>query len=175
MKKIKFIIDILLFTISFLLININNTGILIHETLGISIIVLIILHIILNYKWIKNISKNIKKCNLKTKLIFLTNIVIFVCFLLTIILGILISKEIFKFSTMDSYKFIIAHYILGRLSIVIMLIHFGFHIRLIINKIKRNKNFYYITITLYILFSLIICLYMLDTLTSNYLWNMLFN
>ena len=48
MKKLKIIIDILLFIITIALFNIGLIGNLMHEILGIALAILIIIHILLN-------------------------------------------------------------------------------------------------------------------------------
>ena len=59
MKKLKIIIDILLFIITIALFNIGLIGNLMHEILGIALAILIIIHILLNFKWIKQVTKNL--------------------------------------------------------------------------------------------------------------------
>ena len=38
-----------------------------HEILGIALAILIIIHILLNFKWIKQVTKNFKKNQYKTE------------------------------------------------------------------------------------------------------------
>ncbi len=68
MKVFKIILDIIMFLVTFALIEMDITGNLIHEILGITIAVLAIIHVILNWKWFKNVSKNLKKVNKKYKI-----------------------------------------------------------------------------------------------------------
>lgn len=74
MKKFKVLIDILLFIITILLFNIGLIGNLNHEILGITLGILILIHVLLNFKWIKQVTKNLKKINTKTKIMYLWNI-----------------------------------------------------------------------------------------------------
>lgn len=60
MKKFKILIDILLFIITILLFNIGLIGNLNHEILGTIIGILIIIHIVLNSKGFKQVTKNFK-------------------------------------------------------------------------------------------------------------------
>ena len=60
MKKFKILIDVLLFIVTILLFDIELIGNLNHEILGITISILILIHIILNIKWIKKVTKNLK-------------------------------------------------------------------------------------------------------------------
>lgn len=68
MKKIKILIDIILFIGTLLLMSTKITGVIAHEFLGITVGIVFIAHILINFKWLKNISKNYIKINLKTKI-----------------------------------------------------------------------------------------------------------
>lgn len=61
MKKTKILIDVLLLIVTILLTSIDKTGRLAHEILGISMAILLIIHIFLNWNWVKQIPKNFKK------------------------------------------------------------------------------------------------------------------
>ena len=67
MKVFKIIIDILLLIDTFVLVNIEITGNLIHEILGITMAILLLIHIVTNWNWIKSVTKNLKKVNKKNK------------------------------------------------------------------------------------------------------------
>ena len=98
MKKLKIIIDILLFIITIALFNIGLIGNLMHEILGIALAILIIIHILLNFKWIKQVTKNFKKTNTKTKIMYIIDILIMIIYLGTIICGILIAMKYLIFT-----------------------------------------------------------------------------
>ena len=67
MKILKLIIDILLLIVTFLLVNMDVTGHLIHEILGIAMVILLLIHIVANWNWVKSVTKNIKKVKNKRK------------------------------------------------------------------------------------------------------------
>ena len=100
MKIIRLLTDILLFVITILLMNTNITGHLIHEVLGIIIVILIVIHLIINRKWIVSITKNLKKTRNNIKFLYIVDILTFLFFLGTIIFGILISNQLFNFKDM---------------------------------------------------------------------------
>ena len=56
MKAFKIIVDILLFVVTFLLVNMEITGHLIHEILGIAMAILLLIHIVTNWNWIKHVA-----------------------------------------------------------------------------------------------------------------------
>ena len=84
MKVIRLLTDILLFLITILLMNTNITGHLIHEVLGIIIVILIVIHLIINRKWIVSITKNFKKTRNNIKILYIVDILTFLFFLGTI-------------------------------------------------------------------------------------------
>lgn len=169
MKKIKMIVDILMFVITILLMDINKTGRFNHEVLGISLTLLLILHIVLNFKWIKQITKNFKKVKKQTKLLYIVDVLTFVIYFTTIVLGIC-SSSIFDFKISSPLKFMLTHNIFGRLAMVVMLMHIGFHLKLAINKITKNETIKMIIYVIYIMITILIALVLIYTLTKSYLW-----
>lgn len=165
----KIIIDILMFIITILLMDINKTGRFNHEVLGISLTLLIILHIILNFKWIKQITKNFKKIKKQTKILYVVNIIIFITYFITILLG-LITSSILNLKISSSLKLMLFHCIFGRLALVLMLIHIGFHLKPLITKITKNETLKMIIYIIYIMITILTAMFLFYTLTKTYLW-----
>lgn len=115
-NKELFLIDILLFILTILLFDIELIGNLNHEILGITLGILIIIHIILNLKWIKQVTKYLKKVNTKTKIMYIIDILIMLVYLGAIICGILISDRIFNFKMSSNLYIVISHLILRKAS-----------------------------------------------------------
>lgn len=169
MKKFKIIIDILLFIITIALFNIGLVGNLIHEILGTAMAILIIIHMLLNFKWIKQITKNFKKTNTKTKIMYIVDIFIMIIYLGAIICGILIANEIFNFHMSSSLGLVLTHLILGRLAIITMFIHLGLHLDRILKKVENKK----LKKSIYIVYTFIvigITIYFIYTLTHSFQW-----
>lgn len=173
MKAFKIIVDILLFIVTFLLVNIEITGNLIHEILGITMAILLLIHIVTNWNWIKSVTKNFKKVNKKTKVIYAVNLLTMIVYFGAILFGVIISHELFKFETSSNYKFVITHIIFGRLAIVVMLLHVGMHIDRMFAKVK-NKKIRAILYIIYIILAILISVYSIYTLTHCFQWVMVF-
>lgn len=169
MKKFKIVIDILLFIATILLFDIELIGNLNHEILGITLGILIIIHIGLNFKWIKQVTKNLKKVNTKTKVMYVINIFTMLIYLGAIICGILISDKIFNFHMGSNLYVVLAHLSLGRLAIIVMLIHLGLHLDRIFAKIK-TKNLKILIYSIYAIIVLLIAIYFIYTLTHSFQW-----
>lgn len=173
MKNLRIIVNILMILITFSLMSFNFVSPLYHEIFGIVISILIILHLILNIKWITNVTKYFKRVNRKAKILYIVDILTFLSYLFTILIGILISIFIFNFETSYNPYLMLTHHILGRVSLIFMLIHFGFHLKEIVNKITKDETIKSIIYILYITISFIICIYLIHTLLESYIWQSL--
>ena len=170
MKKIRTFLDIMLFITTVLLISTNITGHLLHEILGITICVLVILHLILNRKWIVNVTKNITKTKNNIKILYIVDILTFISYLGAILFGILISNQIFDFNTNGNTYLMLLHHVFGRLAIVMMLIHLGIHLKIIINKFTKNETIKGVIYIAYIVIAATFTLYLIYTLSNSYVW-----
>ncbi len=169
-SKIRLIVDISMFILTFLLMNVNFISPLWHEIFGITISFLIIIHLILNFKWIKNITKNIKKVKSQTKILYAVDILTFFSYFVTIVAGILISTSIFNFKTSYNPYLMLIHHITGRLSLSLMLVHFGFHLNRIISKFTKNETTRVLIYIIYGTLSVIISMYLIYKLVNSYVW-----
>ena len=169
MKKFKMIIDILLLLDTILLLDIDTSGRLFHEIFGIAMAILLLVHIVLNWNWVKNITRNFKKVNKKTKFMYVVNLLTAIIYFGAIIFGIIISNELFKFKTASNYKLILTHIIFGRLAIIVMFLHIGMHFRK--EKNKKLRNIIYL---IYIIIAIVSSIYSIYVLTHNFWWMMTF-
>ena len=167
MKKIKMIVDILLLIDTCILLDIDRSGRLLHEILGITMAVLLFIHIVLNWNWVKNVTKNLKKVNRKTKFMYLVNLLTAIIYFGAIVFGIMISNEVFKFQTASDYKLMLTHIIFGRLSIIIMFVHIGMHFRK-----GKNKKVRIILYAIYGIIAIASSIYSIYLLTHSFLWVM---
>lgn len=170
MNKLRLAVDITMFVLTFFLMNVNLISPLWHEIFGIIISFLIIIHLILNFKWIKNIPKNIRKVKNKTRVLYTVDILTFFSYLITIVIGILISTSIFNFPTSYNPYLMLTHHITGRLSLSLMLLHLGFHLNKIINKLTKNETTKAIIYIIYITLGILITMYLTFTLVRSYVW-----
>lgn len=169
MKKLKIIIDILLFVVTVALFNVGLIGNLMHEILGITLAILIVIHILLNFKWIKQVTKNFKKTNAKTKIMYIVDILIMIIYLGAIICGILIANETFNFHMSSSLGLVLTHLALGRLAIITMFIHLGLHLDRILKNVENKK----LKKSIYIVYTFIVIgieIYFIYTLTHSFQW-----
>ncbi len=140
MKRIKIILDVIMIILMLLLMNLQITGLNIHEILGIIIFALFILHKVLNKKWIMAMSKNIfnKNVKMKTKVMYWLDVILLIVLTINVLTGILISKCILTNITVNNVELTThIHNIVSIISIVLISIHLAFHLENIIAKIKK--------------------------------------
>jgi len=135
-KGLKILLDIIMTTIMLLLMNTANTGITIHELLGVGIFCLFVLHQILNWNWVSSISKElfsfpkVKRIKTKTRILYILDATILICATTATITGIAISRSVFTFlsafnNNLDLWTSI--HFSSSYVSLILISIHLGFH------------------------------------------------
>ena len=157
MKK-KFLLDIILFITLVLSMFYNFTGNIIHEVIGLIIFISLILHLTLNYSFIKTILKR-KKITIN----IIINILLFMSLLIVIITGILISHSLFSNFNNTSLLLINIHKISSFIIIALFFIHLLLHLNILTVyitktfKIENKANIKYgLIITSFIFIILII-------------------
>ena len=126
-----------------LIMKISNTGVLLHEILGISVFLLFILHKIFNFKWINTVTKLFikNKVTKKTKFMYFLDIALLIIFIGIIITGIMISQKLFPYLALENTAYISKiHHFLSYLGLVLISIHIGMHTDIIMSKIERAFN-----------------------------------
>lgn len=145
MKKItlvKITLDILMSVVFVLLLNKTVLGGMeFHKIAGLGIGAAFLLHCALNWKWIKAVSTKLfsKNTNIKTKIGYVLDIILFINFIIIIITGVIIEK---KHGSMV-YKML--HISGSYLTLIIVGIHVGLHWNFVMNAFKNifkinNKN-----------------------------------
>ena len=127
MKKI--IVDILMFILMLVEFSKVHLPPEIHEIVGICLFVLVIIHLILNRKYIRAIPKG--KYNLKRSALLIINVAFMIVFFSTIIFGLLSSQKILTFLNIGSLTAVYLHKIL-------LGIHLGVNLSGMFNKIEEK-------------------------------------
>ena len=144
MKKINFIkiiLDILMSIVFVLLFNkMAIAGLMFHEIAGLSIGLAFLIHITLNWKWVKNISLKFfdTKLTFKTRLGYIIDVLLLFSMLLIIISGILISKVLFRTAgSHNKFIFQTLHISISYIAILLIGVHIGLHWTWVINILKK--------------------------------------
>lgn len=183
MKKchVKLLLDIIM-TICFVCImKIKITGMNLHEKLGISILILVCIHLILNYKWIKGVTGKLFDKNMKpiVKISYCLNVLLCLLILLIVISGIMISVTIFThISTENRLLWANVHKIASLLAFICISIHVGMHWRFIMAGFKKGfgiKNTNRIRTSILRLITVVIMVFGIISLANNSILKKAFN
>lgn len=147
MKKtnfIKFTLDIIMGFIFALLFNKSVLGGLsFHETAGLTVGFAVLVHIILNWKWVKNVTLSIfnKKIVFKTRIGYILNILLLLDIAMIIISGVSISKVITPgLGIQNNLLNQRTHIALAYLALTLIGIHIGLHWKWVMNVFKKILN-----------------------------------
>lgn len=173
-KVIKIILDIIMFVITILLMNMEITNHLIHEILGITLGILFTIHIILNLKWVKAVFKNYKKAAIKTKIMLLVDVIMLLIYISAISTGILISRNLFNVLYNPPIKLMLLHIISGKLALTLMLLHLGLHLNNVFKKINKSKKAMIVMYLIYTIASLLFIFCIFNNVTKTWLWQATF-
>lgn len=139
MRKIKIIIDILMYLIFIVLMGHHITENLIHEILGTILFVLFIVHHILNIRFYKTMFKG--KYTIKRVSIIMIDLLLLICMIGMIVSAINISSDVFAFLNVPTTIFgRKLHMISTSWGFVIMSIHLGLHLSVFINKLNEKMK-----------------------------------
>ena len=146
MKKLRIIIDVMMYVFFIILMGHHITDNLIHEILGTGTIVLFIVHNILNFKFYKNLFNG--KYTAKRVVLTLIDLLILLCMIGIIVSSIIISSDVFAFLNIHTTSFgLKLHMLSTSWGFVIMSLHLGLHLNGMLNKISakmKNSVFEYI-------------------------------
>ena len=155
MKKIKIVIDILMYLIFVILMGHHITENLIHEILGTILFILFIIHHILNYRYYKTIFKG--KYNFKRVFLLIIDLLLLISMIGMMISAINISSDVFTFLNIPTTIFgRQLHMVSTSWAFVIMSIHLGLHLGVFINKLNKKMKSSILEYVYYLILILIV-------------------
>ena len=135
---LKLLLDLVMLIVLVLLFRKDNFGLAFHEIAGLSLLCAFAVHIILNWRWVKQVTCRFftENINIRTRIKYLINFGLLVCFIIIGISGILMSHVLFHFSIAGNWKTL--HYFCSALAIILLGIHLGLHLTMIGGIIKSH-------------------------------------
>lgn len=136
----KSFVNVSMAIIYLLLMTLTLTGGLVHEILGVVILVLVIIHSIYNKKWLKAVGEGIftNRIKVRAKLMWIVDLVMIVSMLVIIVTGICNSKYIFSFLNIGNISIIKnLHISASYICLISISIHTGFHFHKILNMFRK--------------------------------------
>ncbi|MGN0462552.1 MAG: DUF4405 domain-containing protein [Ruminococcus sp.] len=137
---VKILLDIVMVVLYLLLMFAEDLGGFFHETVGIGIGLLFVIHILLNISMIKGLFKAIKNGGAKIdrKILALSDIALVVCMPVVILTGILIAKELFILPNVTHIHFIgDIHEFFSFVCLALMGVHILFHGKYLVGVAKK--------------------------------------
>lgn len=129
---LKIFLDIIMTICFVLLMNLHLTGLVFHEIVGIAVFFFIIIHLILNFSWLKSITTNLflkkNEINAKTKLMYALNIGLFVSITIIVVTGIMISTYLFPSASSTPFVTVI-HKGASFVALGLIVIHVALHLK----------------------------------------------
>ena len=134
---LKIILDIVMTGILIILMGFEVSGSLIHEILGIAVLLMIIIHNLLNIKWFHSVLTS-KKKNYMTIAKVILNMLLTIISILLLISSIIISQHVFLFlniTNIGNWSYI--HHLTAFLEIILVSVHIGFHWKMIMAAFRK--------------------------------------
>lgn len=164
-RKLKLIIDIIMYVLFIILMGYHLTNNKTHEILGVITFILFIIHHILNIRWYKTLFKG--KYNFYRILQIIIDFLLLISMIGIIFSSIIISADVFSFLNIKTTMFgRNIHMISTSWSFVLMAIHLGLHLNIILfklNKKMKNSIFEYVYYLILIILILLGIYYFIDS------------
>ncbi|TGE36026.1 DUF4405 domain-containing protein [Desulfosporosinus fructosivorans] len=140
-KILKIMLDIVMTILFVTLIFAHETGLVFHEIAGLSIFALFASHVLLNWSWVKNVTKNLFSGKLKTssKLRYALNVTMFLTIATITITGILVSQVVFPSlgSSLGSKLLVLVHKWTSYLGLGLFGLHIILHGHYLVESVRK--------------------------------------
>ncbi len=125
---LKFLLDIGMVLVLVLMYNKRSVNMTFHELGGLILIGVMLIHVLLNYKWVITVTRKLfsKNIPVKTKIGYILNFLLLISFLLIGISGIMISKTLFHLNIRGG-GWQTVHYTVSAVALILIGIHLGLH------------------------------------------------
>ena len=171
-KKLRMIVDIIMFILFLILMRYHITGNQVHEILGIITFLLFIFHHILNFKWYQTLPKG--KYTRQRVISTIVDFLLLIDMLCIMISAIMISSFAFSFLNIPTTMFSRGlHLSSTAWGLFLIGIHLGLHLGICFDKIKnkvKTTSFEYV----FYLFIFLLFIYGIYSFIKNALWKDMF-
>lgn len=142
MKKIyvKLTMDVIMLLTVVLFYSKNLISMSFHEIGGVLLCGIFLVHIGLNHRWVECVARRFfdKTLPAKTRVQFIVDVMLLVCFALIAVSGIMISKVLFSGVSSGGIGWKMIHFFVSALTIVLLGIHIGLHADYIRNVVRKT-------------------------------------
>lgn len=135
------LVDVLMFAAFLVAMDVNFTGVSIHEILCLSFAATLILHMLLHWNWIAQVTRRMfGKLALQARINYILNFLLFVDMVVITFTGIMISKTVVPALGIEiahSRVWRVLHSTSADLSLVILGLHIALHWKWILSVVSR--------------------------------------
>ncbi len=139
--KIKLVIDVILFSAFLITMEPRSSGIAIHEWLATSLLAVVMIHLLLSWDWIVQITRRFfGKTNNQSRLNYLLNWLLFMDGTVIMLSGFLISEAVLPFfgiSLPRNFAWRSLHDLSANLFLLLLGLHTALHWNWIVDTLKR--------------------------------------
>lgn len=172
MKKVRILIDSIMFILFLILMGYHITGNTLHEILGIITFILFIIHHILNIKWYKALPRG--KYNGQRTVSTIIDFLLLIDMLCIMISAIMISTTIFSFLNIKTNMTArLMHLSATSWGLILIGVHLGLHLRICFDKIRKKVKTSSLEYTFYLIIILLL-IYGIYAFIKNAPWQELF-
>jgi hypothetical protein len=137
-SKIHLVVDAIALAVFLVVFKPVMTGLAIHEWLGLAFAGVLIVHILLHWKWVISITTRFfKKLSHSARLNYLINALLFIAFTVAVFSGLMISETVmpfFGFQVRHAQVWRGLHELSADLTLWLVGLHFALHWRWIVNN-----------------------------------------
>jgi hypothetical protein len=136
---LKLVLDFCMIIVLVLMYNKSSVNLSFHEIGGLALIGVMLIHVLINGKWVTVVTKKLfdKTLPVKTKLGYILNVLLLISFLLIGISGIMISEVLFHISVDGGISWKTIHYTSAAVALILIGIHIGLHKQFICNHLGK--------------------------------------
>ena len=139
--KTKLVIDVIIFTAFLIAMDPHSSGIAIHEWLATSLIAALVIHLLLNWDWIVQITRRfIGKMNGQSRINYILNWLLFIDATLMMLSGFMISESVIPFlglSLPRDFAWRSLHDLSANLFLGLLGLHTALHWSWVVDAFKR--------------------------------------
>jgi hypothetical protein len=140
-NRTKFLLDIAIFVAFLITMDPRTSGIAVHEWLTIALSATIIVHLLLNWKWIVQVTKRLFTGGLNgSRVNYILNWLLFFDGILIMLSGIMISEAVIPalgFTLPENFTWRGLHDFSANISLLLMGLHLALHWNWIVSIVKR--------------------------------------
>ncbi len=139
--KTKLVIDVLIFCAFLIAMDPHSSGIAVHEWLATSLIAVLIVHLLLSWDWITQITRRfLGKINSQSRLNYILNWLLFIDGAVIMLSGFMISEALLPFLGIGlprNFAWRSLHDLSANLFLILLGLHTALHWKWVVDAFKR--------------------------------------